>query len=625
MLRVTGTLVGVPAQVSSPQSVASDTTSSRGWKAFLRLVSMLRPFRHLVIAAAVIAVLVVLARVLIPYYTGQAIDDIRSGHNERVAGHAARLFGAALLMSSLNAVRRLIAGRISLGLEQLLRMKLYEHLSGMAFTYFDRHKTGQLLSRITVDVTQVRFFLGYGFTYFFMHLATLIAVPIICMTISVPLTMVLLVMMPIIFTISRRYSIRSHPVLKEVQQREADVTQAAEENIVGSRVVRAFGQEDAQVEQFRALTGQVVDAERRATLLKMRYQPLYPFVISAALSLVVLIAGRLVASESLSVGEFFAFYGYMLLVTGPVRIIGNLLGRAQRATASGERIWEVLDDDEQLHQSTTPEQLPERTENAPRGTISFRDVNFSYDDGRNVLENISLEIPAGATVALLGPTGCGKTTLASLVPRFYDPNSGNVLMDDVDVSSLNLHDLRREVGVVDQEPFLFSDTIRANLAFGSPDADDDTLWTALSAAQADGFVSALPHQLDTVIGERGLTLSGGQRQRLAIARALVINPRVLILDDATASVDSRVEARITDALSRAAGGRTTLLIAHRPSTIALADHIVMMDSGRIIDQGTHDELMQRSAMYQAVHEQRAARREFLLNEASALAVDGDPA
>ncbi len=586
---------------------------------------MLRPFRHLVIAAAITAVLVVLARVLIPYYTGKAIDDIRAGENERVAGHAMKLLGAALLMSSLNAVRRLIAGSISLGLEQLLRMKLYDHLSGMSFTYFDRHKTGQLLSRITVDVTQVRFFLGYGFTYFFMHLATLIAVPVICLTISVPLTLVLLLMMPIIFSISRRYSMRSHPVLKEVQQREADVTQAAEENIVGSRVVRAFGQEDAQVDHFRSLTGKVVDAERRATLLKMRYQPLYPFVISAALSVVVLLAGRLVAADSLSVGEFFAFYGYMLLVTGPVRIIGNLLGRAQRATASGERIWEVLDDTEQLPQPDSPIALPDRDAHTPRGTISFRNVCFSYGDGRTVLDDVSLDIPAGATVALLGPTGCGKTTLASLVPRFYDPNSGSVVMDNVDIRDLDIHELRREVGVVDQEPFLFSDTIRANLAFGSPDASDEELWEALSAAQADGFVSRLADGLDTVIGERGLTLSGGQRQRLAIARALVINPRVLILDDATASVDSRVEARITDALSRAAGGRTTILIAHRPSTIALADHIVVMDAGRIVDQGSHDELMERSAMYQAVHEQRAARREFLLNESTHSVPEGDPA
>lgn len=573
---------------------------------------MLRPFRHLVFSAAGIAVLVVLARVLIPYFTGRAIDDIRAGHEERVARDAMLIIGAAVVMSTLNAVRRLLAGTISLGLEQLLRTRLYEHLSSLSFRFFDRHQTGQLLSRVTVDVTQVRFFLGYGLTYFFMHAATLIAVPIICLTISVPMTLVLLVMMPVIFAISRRYSVLSHPVLKDVQQREADVTQAAEENIVGARIVRAFGQESQQVDKFRELTGRVVDAERRATLLKMRYQPLYPFVISAALSAVVLLAGQLVSSHKLTVGEFFSFYGYMLLITGPVRIIGNLLGRAQRATASGERLWELLDNTERLSTSPTPASLPPRSDTTATGAIQFDGVTFRYDDSRTIIDNVQLTIPAGTTVALLGPTGCGKTTLASLVPRFYDPDGGRVTMDGIDLRDLDIHALRREVGVVDQEPFLFSDSIRANLCFGKIDASDDDIWTALQSAQADGFVRRLPDGLDTVIGERGLTLSGGQRQRIAIARAILINPRVLILDDATASVDSRVESRITDALSSAAGGRTTILIAHRPSTIALADMIVMMDHGRIIDQGTHSELLARNELYQSIHEQRAARREFLL-------------
>jgi ATP-binding cassette subfamily B protein len=247
-------------------------------------------------------------------------------------------------------------------------------------------------------------------------------------------------------------------------------------------------------------------------------------------------------------------------------------------------------------------------------------VSFGYHTGAKAVRDVTLRVPGGTTVALLGPTGCGKTTLASLVPRFYDPTSGTVSIDGVDVRDLDVHELRRMVGLVNQEPFLFSDSVAANLRFGAPDATEDELWAALESAQAADFVRVLPSGLDTLIGERGFTLSGGQRQRIAIARALLVDPRILILDDATASVDSRVEARITGALHAATRGRTTILIAHRPSTIALADHIVIMDKGSIVDQGTHDELIERSEAYRQVHEQRAARREFLLDPG---ARDGD--
>lgn len=575
---------------------------------------MLRPFRAQVISSAFIALLVVGARMLIPYYTGRVIDDISTKTYSSISGHVMLLVGAGVIMAALNASRRLIAGTISLGLEKHLRERLFSHLSGLSFTFFDRHQTGQLLSRVTVDVTQVRFFLGYGLTYFFMHFATLIAVPIVCLTISPTLSIVLLIMMPTILLISTRYSRRSHGVLKEVQQRVADVTTAAEENIIGARIVRSFGQEEAQVDQFRSLTRRVVEAERRATILRASYQPLYSLVGNVALAAIVLVAGTLVHDKQLTIGDFFAFFGYMLLLTGPVRIIGNLLGRAQRATASGERLWELLDDDERLPRpaTTTPTSRPSADEDS--GSIRFEGVTFAYGDAAPAVSDLSLTVPAGSTVALLGPTGCGKSTLAALVPRFYDAAAGRVLIDDVDVRDLDVHELRRSVGIVDQEPFLFSATIAENVRFGAPDATDEDVWAALESAQAAEFVRKLPDEINTMIGERGLTLSGGQRQRLAIARALLVDPRILILDDATASVDSGVEARITQALGSATSGRTTILIAHRPSTIALADHIVMMDHGRIADQGTHDELIERSATYRQVHEQRAARREFLIDD-----------
>jgi len=311
-------------------------TSSTGFRSFVRLLSMLRPFRVHVISSCLIALLVVGARLLIPYYTGVIINDLHNKHYSNVDEHVFLLVGSALIMALLNASRRLVAGTISLGLEKTLREQLFDHLAGLSFRFFDRHQTGQLLSRMTGDVSQVRFFLGYGLTYFFMHFATLIAAPIIIFIYSPKLALIALTMMPIIFIVSLRYSRRSHPVLKAVQQKEADVTAAAEENIVGARVVRAFGQEQPQAEEFRRLTAFVVETERQATVLRAQYQPLYPMVTSIALAAVVLVAGHMISSHELSLGAFYAVFGYMLQLTGPVRIVGNLLGRAQRAYGLGQ-------------------------------------------------------------------------------------------------------------------------------------------------------------------------------------------------------------------------------------------------------------------------------------------------
>ena len=556
-----------------------------------------------------------------PNFTGQIIDEIEAGNGRQISDLALKMVAAGIGITTLSAIRRVVAGTISLGLEKQLRDSLFRHLLHMICRFFDRMQTGQLISRMTVDVTQVRFFLGYGLLYFFMHVVTLIAVPVALFRLSPTLALAICMMLPLLVIASTRYSRLSHEVLKEVQQREALLTAAAEENIVGARVVRAFGQENAETSRFRTLVDDYLLKEREQLLIGARYQPLYALIPGVALAVVVLLAGPVIDSGALTLGEFFQFYLLALMLTGPLRSIGFLLSRAQRATASGERLWELLDTDEQL---PSPAVLTPEPKRDPRGSaVHFDAVTFSYQDGRVVIDDVTLTIEPGTTVALLGATGSGKSTLASLVPRFYDPDGGRVVVDGVDVRDRDVQALRRTVGIVDQEPFLFSATVAENMRFGVPDISDGDIWQALEAAQAAGFVKDLPDGIDTVVGERGLTLSGGQRQRLSIARALVTDPRILILDDATASVDSRVESDIASALDSATHGRTTIVIAHRPSTIALADRIVVLERGRIIDDGTHEELLARSELYQQVHEQKAARREFLLDEPSG-SVFGDP-
>ena len=403
-----------------------------------------------------------------------------------------------------------------------------------------------------------------------------------------------------------RYSHVAHPTLRDVQQKLADVATVAEENIVGVHVVKSFAQEPQEQEKFtRALGGGLrADGAREPAACDStsRSSRWVPMLAQAA---VLLVGARMVSSGELTVGGFVAFNLYLGMLIMPLRSLGMWVGQAQRATASGERIFQVMDEPEEIADRPGAVELP-----AGGGRLRFENVGFEYLDGRAVLQEIELEIEPGKTIALIGHTGSGKTTLTSLVPRFYDVTSGRVTLDGVDVRDVKLASLRREIGVISQDPFLFSATVRENITFGAPDLDDAEVERIAALAQAHEFIDKLPAGYDTVIGERGITLSGGQRQRLAIARALALDPRVLILDDATASVDASTEARIRVGLREAMRNRTTLIIAHRLSTIALADEIVVLDDGRIAARGTHEELLATSAVYRDIYEHGLLERQF---------------
>src|SRR5262249_36102642 len=385
----------------------------------------------------------------------------------------------------------------------------------------------------TVDLQGVRFFLGYGLIFFFQNALTVFFVTAVLLFFQWKLALISLAITPVLVVLAYRYSHVAHPTLREVQQKLADVATVAEENIVGVHVVKSFAQEKAEQEKFRRRTESLFDETIRANRQRALYVPLISWVPLVAQAAVLLVGARMVNSGELTVGGFVAFNLYLVMLVMPLRSLGMWIGQAQRATASGERIFQVMDEEIEVSDRSGARELP-----AGGGEVRFEGVGFEYLEGRPVLHDVDLEIAPGRTIALIGHTGSGKTTLTSLVPRFYDVTLGRLTIDGADVRDIALSSLRREIGVISQDTFLFSTTGRENIAFGAPQLSEEEIEEVARLAQAHEFIERLPDRYDTVIGERGITLSGGQRQRLAIARAIAVEPRILILDDATASVDA---------------------------------------------------------------------------------------
>ncbi|HEY5100782.1 MAG TPA: ABC transporter ATP-binding protein [Gaiellaceae bacterium] len=574
---------------------------------FVRLLGFLRPYRVGLAVSIVLAVGSQAAQIALVWLTGRNVIDGALIHHDRhrlwlTVGEIVALgFARAVFMLG----RRLLSGKQALDVEMDMRSHLYARLVRLSYGFYDRHQTGQLMSRATVDLQGVRFFLGYGLIFFFQNVLTVVSVTVVLFFFQWELALIALAITPPLVVLAYRYSHIAHPTLRDVQQRLADVATVAEENIVGVHVVKAFAQEPAEEAKFEYRSELVFDQTLKVNRQRATYVPLISFVPLLAQAFVLLIGARMVARGDLTPGSFSAIFLYLGMLVTPLRSLGMWIGQAQRATASGERIFQVIDE---------PEEIADRPGAMPLGPgpgrVRFEHVSFEYLPDRLVLEDIDLDIAAGRTVALIGHTGSGKTTLTSLVPRFYDATTGRITVDGQDVRDVTLASLRSAIGVIAQDPFLFSATVRENIAFGSAGISDAEVERVSRLAQAHEFVERLPQGYDTVIGERGITLSGGQRQRIAIARALAVDPRVLILDDATASVDATTEAQIRTGLRTAMEGRTTLIIAHRLSTIALADEIVVLADGRIAARGTHDELVGTSAVYREIYEHGLLERQF---------------
>ncbi len=562
-------------------------------RVFTRLLGFLAPYKTGSALSVLFALFAMVATVAIPAITGAAIDAANRGDRGDLTTWIWALAAVALVRWILTVARREVAGRVSLGVERDLRQRFATHLQSLEIAYFEGNRTGQMMSRATVDLAAVRFFLGYGLIFLVQSALTIVLSAIAMIWINPVLAVQALAPVPFVVWVARRYGVRARPSLQEVQQRVGELTSEAEESISGVRVVRAFAREDRQRSRFAHSAEAVFTQSMHATRLRAFYNPLIGFLPQIGLALVLVVGGNEVINGTITIGEFTAFYGYVLALLGPMRILGTSLGMAQRAVASGARLFEVLDREPRIVASKHPKPMP-----AGPGHLQLRGVALRFEQASvDAVHDLNLEVAGGQVVALVGPTGSGKSAVAALVSRLYDPTAGTVLLEGVDLRDLDPIELRREIAVVDDAPFLFTATIAENIAYARPDATPQEIEHVARLAQIHDTIAAMDAGYGTKIGERGLTLSGGQRQRLAIARALLARPRVLVLDDATAAVDATTELALVEGLREAIGDRTALLITNRPATLALADEIVVLDGGRVIDHGTAPELRERCELF----------------------------
>jgi ATP-binding cassette subfamily B protein len=573
---------------------------------YRRLMGFLRPYRKQLWGSMVFAWAAIGVTVLIPLLTGHAVNAIKDGDKSALAPLALAIVGASVLRLGLTVVRRLVAGKVSLAVEFDLRQTFYAHLQRLDLGFFDGQQTGQLMSRATVDLQAIRFFLGYGLIFITTSVLTIVLASVVMIAINPLLALIALAPAPFVIYTASRYNRVSRPALQEVQQRIAELTAEAEENVSGIRIVKAFAREEHQLHRFQRSIARVFDQSIYSTRLQAFFSPLIGLLPQFGGALVLLVGGHEVIAGTLSLGSFSAFYLYVEMLAGPMRMLGVAMGMAQRAIASGNRMFEIIDREPAIQSPPGAPALP-----AGGGEVELRGVSLRYDGSVAALTDVDLHVAAGRTVALVGPSGSGKTSLVALIARLYDPSDGTVTVDGADVRAIEVDSLRSQIAFVADDSFLFTASVAENIAYARQEASLEEIEGAARRAQADGFIQELPEGYETRVGERGLTLSGGQRQRIAIARALLADPRILILDDATSSVDATTEEAIKSGLQEVMSGRTTFVIAHRLSTVALADEVVVMDAGRIVDRGTHRELLEGCGFYREIAEHGLADSVFL--------------
>ncbi|MFE2597811.1 ABC transporter ATP-binding protein [Streptomyces sp. NPDC059396] len=562
--------------------------AEQGWAR--RLTGYAWRYRRNVILALGSSLAGMAVMALVPLITKVVIDDVIGDGNRSLLVWTGLLILAALGVYAATYVRRYYGGRLALDVQHDLRTEMYDTIARLDGRRQDSLSTGQVVGRATSDLQLIQgllFMLPMTIGNVLLFLISLA----IMAWLSLPLTLIALAVAPAVWYIARRSRTRLHPATWYAQSQAAAVAGVVDGAVSGVRVVKGFGQEDQETGKLREAGRKLFAGRLRTIRLNARYTPALQAVPALGQVAMLALGGWLATRGQITLGTFVAFSTYLAQLVGPVRMLAMVLTIGQQARAGVERVLELIDTEPTLQDGT--KELPA---DAP-ASVEFDDVSFAYENGRPVLDGFSLEIRPGETVAVVGSSGSGKSTVSLLLPRFYDVTHGAVLVGGHDVRELTLHSLRAAIGLVPEDSFLFSDTVRANVAYGKPDATEEEILTATRAAQAHDFISALPGGYDTKVGEQGLTLSGGQRQRIALARAILTDPRLLLLDDATSAVDARVEHEIHEALRAVMAGRTTLLIAHRRSTLGLADRIAVLDGGRLADIGTHEELQERSTLY----------------------------
>ncbi len=556
------------------------------------LFRLLGRYRRDAVLSTVAALAWMAAVVVGPYLETLDIDRAIIGEHRDVL---APLVGLIVVVGLLKALgvggRRWFAFRLSYRAETDLRNRIFEHIQRLEFSYHDATATGELMARASSDLSQVRLVFAM-LPITIANVAMFFLVGVVLIGLDPVLGSVSALTIPVMGLTAMTYARRVLGTSFEVQQRLADMSSVVAEGVSGIRVVKAFGREEREVGRVDDVAAQIYDKTMELVRHRSRFVPGFEVIPALATVAVLWIGGLRVIDGIMTLGDFVAFTQYLVILIFPLRLTGWFFAELPRAAAASARVLQLLEKAPEIVDPKDPRQLP-----PGGGEIRFRGVEFAYPEGPPVLSGVDLRVRSGSSVAVVGSTGSGKSTLAYLVPRFYDPSGGTVSIDGVDVRHLRLDDLRSQVAVVFEETFLFSATIAENIGFGAPDASDDQIRLAARLAQAHDFIMELSDGYDTMVGERGLSLSGGQRQRIALARALLRDPRVLILDDATSSVDAATEAEIRSALGMVMEGRTTLIIAHRTSTLSLADRVVVLDEGRVVGEGRHEELLESLPRY----------------------------
>lgn len=577
-------------------------------KILLRALGYLKPYWRLTLGAYFALMCTTLLALIIPQLVRNAIDfGIRAGDVSALKAAVLAMLGVMLIRGLLSFMMGRCTEVASQGVVYDLRNALYHQLSALSFSYHDRAQVGQLLSRAIQDVDRIRFLTGRAFLRLTEGVVLLLGTAVFLVVMNPLLTLLALGLMPFIAYWAWHFSRRYRPLSLAVQQQLAVLTVGVEQNLRGARVVKAFAQERAEKDRFNQKNDRWFDSSAQAEKLQARNIPFLDLIANLGTIFIIWYGGSLVVRGHLTLGELVAFVTYMSLLIRPVRRFGMILPALANASAAGERIFEILDAASDVRDAPDAVPLP-----PVRGHVCFQNVSFRYFQRHSVLEDISFEAMPGQVIALLGQTGSGKSSIISLIPRFYDPTSGRITIDGRDICSVKLNSLRDQIGIVLQETTLFAASIRENIRFGKPGATEAEIVDAARAAQAHGFISQMPDGYDTQVGERGITLSGGQKQRIAIARALLKDPRILIFDDATASVDSDTERLIQSALEMLMKGRTVFVIAQRLSTVRKADLILVLDRGRIAARGSHAALLGRSDLYAEIYYRQLKPQEKML-------------